>query len=118
MKNRTLLLFAILLLSAATGSPAYAFNLSFAYTLCTLPAAEIEQSVSNFSDKLIRVRRLEARGSAYRKHVERDARELHQALTTAVTASNCSAEQRKTLMPLQQAFEALYLRNKIVDTSP
>lgn len=110
MKHLGLLLSA--LLAAALAPPAYAFSISFAYTLCTLPVAEIEQSVSNFSDKLIRVRRFESRGSAYRKHVERHARELHEALSTAVTARNCSAEQRKALAPVQQEFETLYLRNE------
>lgn len=116
MKHLGLLLSA--LLAAALSPPVYAFSVSFAYTLCTLPAAEIEQSVSNFSDKLIRVRRLDARGSAYRKHVERHARELNEALATAVTGSNCSVEQSKSLAPLQQSFEALYLRNKIVNNRP
>ena len=112
MKQRAFLLTAALLLGATTTPSAYAFSISFAYTLCTLPAAEIERNVSNFSDKLIRVRRFESRGGAYRKHVERHSRELHEALSTAVTARNCSAEQRKALAPLLQEFEALYLRNE------
>lgn len=112
MKHRAFLLSAALLLAVATTSPAFAFSISFAYTLCTLPAEEVEQRVSEFSDKLIRVRRFESRSGAYRKHVERHARELHEALSTALTARNCSAEQRKVLAPVQQAFEALYLRNE------
>lgn len=118
MKHCIRFLPALVLLSAVSAAPAHAFSISFAYALCTLPATDIEQSVNEFSDRLIRVRRFESRGSAYRKHVERHARELHEALTTAVTARNCSAEQRKALAPLQQAFEALYLRNEIADDAP
>ena len=118
MKHHILFLTVPVLLWVATPSSAYAFGISFAYELCTAPIPEIEQRIDAFSNKLAWVRRFESRGSAYRKHVESHARELDEALTKALTASNCTADQRKALAPLQQKFEALFLRNKTAEEAP
>lgn len=118
MKHRILFLTVPMLLWVATPSPTYAFGISFAYELCTSPVLEIEQRVEAFSNKLAWVRRFESRGSAYRKHVERHARELDEALTKVLTASHCTTEQRKALAPVQQEFEALFFPNKTAEDAP
>lgn len=111
MKNYIISLTVPLLLWVATPAPTYAFGISFAYELCNLPMPEVTQRIDAFSNKLAWVRRFESRGSAYRKHVESHARELNETLAKTLTANNCAADQRKALAPLQQEFEALFLRN-------
>lgn len=95
----------ILTLGFAVSGTVQAFPITFAQELCTLPGPQLEQEVSEFQDKIAWVRKLEAVGSAHRKHVERHVVELSEALGAAANDSRCSEERRVQLQQFVAELE-------------
>lgn len=82
---------------ALTAGASYGFPLTFTETLCTMEDQPLSDNVSEFEGRLTKVKRLEARGSAHRKHVEQHATELLSALNAATDDAKCPTERKQQL---------------------
>jgi hypothetical protein len=87
--------------------PAHAFPLTLVYGLCTLSSGDLQKGVGDFQAKLERARRTKTAGSAYRKHVEKHAGELVEALDAAAKGNECPAQRKTELQQLRAGFRRL-----------
>lgn len=110
---KKLILSTLLLSGVVASTGAYAFPLSFAQALCTLQPEELDRSVYDFQDKLEWVRRFEAAGSQYRKHVERHTFELIEAFDSALKQPACTKERKARIEQLKAEIERTYQARKI-----
>lgn len=82
-------------------------NIMLPNTMCGMDSEPFEQSVKAFVNKLIKVRRMRARRSQYRKHVERHAKELLETFTIAQGYTICSNVRREKIQQMQREYQAL-----------
>lgn len=99
----------ILVAGVAIGAmnSAQAFSIPFALSLCTLQSQELDDSVRNFQNRLAWVKRFQAVGSQYRKHVERHSGELIDAFDAAQQQPSCTAERKVRIQQFKTEIEDL-----------
>ena len=90
----------------AMGS-AQAFSIPFALSLCTLQPKELDDSVRDFQNRLAWVKRFQAVGSQYRKHVERHSGELIEAFDAAQQHASCTTERKVRIQQFKSELEDL-----------
>lgn len=94
-------------LAGGAVTSAQAFPITFAQALCTLEAGELDASVRNFQDRLEYVKRFQAVGSQYRKHVERHTGELIEAFEVAQKQETCSVERKARIEQFKVELEQI-----------
>lgn len=94
-------------LAGGAMTAAQAFPITFAQALCSLGAAELDESVRGFQDRLEYVKRFQAVGSQYRKHVERHTGELIEAFDVAQKQETCSVERKARIQQFKVELEQI-----------
>ena len=79
----------------------------FAYTMCGMDSKPFEKNVKAFVNKLIKVRRVKARHSQYRKHIERHAKEMLEAFNAAQGYATCSRLRKEKIQQMQMEYQGV-----------
>lgn len=92
---------------ALASTTSYGFPLTFTQMLCTMDAPPLEQHLAEFEAKVERVKRLETRASAHRRHIVGHVSELIRALDGAVEQSACTLDRKVSLDAARTQLERL-----------